>query len=336
VPERERRSTSADVARVAGVARSTVSYVLNNHPHQKISEATRRRVLAAAEQLGYRPSAAARALRRGRTDLVLCLMPDFPVGHTLGSFLPTLSTAFARHGFTFVIHPTTPHEQPLRDVWQAIAPVAIVSLDAFGPDDLADVRDLGIPVAEVVYQSVDDGLAGITLPNRQFGTVQAEHLIATGHTRIGFAYPADERLHRFAEPRLAGASEACRAAGLREPDVRTVALDADSAASAASAWTAAEHPVTAVCAYNDETAIGLLAAARSLGVAVPATLAVIGVDDIPTAVFADPPLTTVRADYADYADRLADLVVAATNGAPATVPAPPPAGTVGLVRRHSA
>ena len=334
MPERGRRSTSADVARVAGVARSTVSYVLNNHPHQKISEATRQRVFAAAEQLGYRPSAAARALRRGRTDLVLCLLPDFPVGHTLGSFLPTLSTAFARDGFTFVIHPTTPHEQPLREVWQAIAPAAIVSLDAFGPADLADVRDLGIPVAEVVYQSVDDGLAGITLPNRRFGAVQAEHLIATGHTRMGFAYPADERLRRFAEPRLAGVREACGAAGLPEPDVRTVAMDPDSAALAVSAWTAAEPPVTAVCAYNDETAIGLLAAARALGVAVPAALAVIGVDDIPTAVFADPPLTTVRADFSDYADRLAALVVSATNGVPASVSAP--VESVELIRRHSA
>jgi DNA-binding LacI/PurR family transcriptional regulator len=311
-----------------------VSYVLNNHPHQKISEATRQRVLAAAEQLGYRPSAAARALRRGRTDLVLCLMPDFPVGHTLGAFLPTLSTAFARHGFTFVIHPTTPHEQPLREVWQAIAPVAIVSLDAFGAADLADVRELGIPVAEVVYQRVDDGLAGITLPNLRFGTVQAEHVIAAGHTRIGVAYPADERLHRFAEPRLAGVRAACRAAGLREPDVRTVAMDAGSAASAVSAWTGADPAVTAVCAYNDEIAIGLLAAARSLGVAVPATLAVIGVDDIPTAVFADPPLTTVRTDFCEHANRLAALVVAAANGDEASVPAP--ADTVELIRRRSA
>jgi DNA-binding LacI/PurR family transcriptional regulator len=334
VSERGRHSTSADVARVAGVARSTVSYVLNNHPHQKISEATRQRVLAAAEQLGYRPSAAARALRRGRTDLVLCLLPDFPVGHALGSFLPMLSTAFARHGFTFVIHPTTPHEQPLREVWQAIAPVAIVSLDAFGPAGLADVRDLGIPVAEVVYQPVDAGLAGITLPDQQFGQVQAEHLMATGHTRIGFAYPADERLRRFAEPRLAGVREACRAAGLREPDVRTVAMDAGSVASATLAWIRAEPPVTAICAYNDETAIALLAAARSLGVEVPNTLAVIGVDDIPTAVFADPPLTTVRADFTDYADCLAALVVAATNGVQA--PVSMLSGAVELVRRHSA
>ena len=334
MPEYGRRSTSADVARVAGVARSTVSYVLNNHPHQKISEATRQRVLAAAEQLGYRPSAAARALRRGRTDLVLCLMPDFPVGHTLGAFLPTLSTAFARDGFTFVIHPTTPHEQPLRDVWQAVAPAAIVSLDAFEPADLADVRELGIPVAEVVYQPVDDGLAGIILPNRGFGTAQAQHLIASGHTRLGFAYPADERLHRFAEPRLAGVRAACHAAGLGEPDVRTVAMAAGSAASAVAGWTGAQPPVTAVCAYNDEIAIGLLAAARSLGVAVPATLAVIGVDDIPTAVFADPPLTTVRADYCGYANRLAALVVAATKGVPAPVSAP--AEAIELIRRHSA
>ena len=66
-----RRPTSADVARLAAVSRATVSYVLNDTPHQSIPEATRRRVLDAAAELGYTPSAAARALRSGRSDIVL-------------------------------------------------------------------------------------------------------------------------------------------------------------------------------------------------------------------------------------------------------------------------
>src|SRR5262245_43354550 len=75
-----RRVTSADVARSAQVSRATVSYVLNNTPHQKIPEATRVRVLEAANRLGYLPSAAARALASGRTNVVLCLLPDIPTG----------------------------------------------------------------------------------------------------------------------------------------------------------------------------------------------------------------------------------------------------------------
>src|SRR3954454_5418345 len=100
-----RRVTSADVARVAGVSRATVSYVLNDTPHQTISAGTRNRVLAAAARLGYAPSAAARTLRTGRSDLVLCLLPDWPIGQEVCSLLGNLPTALARSGLSFVAHP---------------------------------------------------------------------------------------------------------------------------------------------------------------------------------------------------------------------------------------
>src|SRR5215218_9071233 len=96
-----RRVTSADVARMAGVSRATVSYVLNDTPHQTISAHTRDRVLHAAAVLGYAPSAAARTLRTGRSDVVLCLLPDWPIGPEVGSMLGNLSTALARSGLTF-------------------------------------------------------------------------------------------------------------------------------------------------------------------------------------------------------------------------------------------
>src|SRR4051794_28173 len=70
-----KRATAADVARAAGVSRTTVSYVLNDTPHQQIPEATRHRVLEAAERLSYSPSAAARALVRGRSDVILFVFP---------------------------------------------------------------------------------------------------------------------------------------------------------------------------------------------------------------------------------------------------------------------
>src|SRR6185312_9765886 len=87
-----RRVTSADVARLAGVSRATVSYVLNETPGQTISISTRGRVLDAAARLGYAPSAAARTLRTGRSDVVLCLLPDWPIGPEVGSMLGNLST----------------------------------------------------------------------------------------------------------------------------------------------------------------------------------------------------------------------------------------------------
>src|SRR6185312_14686232 len=97
-----RRVTSADVAREAGLSRATVSYVLNDTPHQKIPDETRQRVLATAARLGYAPSAAARALRSGRSELVLCLLPDWPMGPQVGEMLEHLSSSLAQYGLTFV------------------------------------------------------------------------------------------------------------------------------------------------------------------------------------------------------------------------------------------
>lgn len=104
--------TSADVAREAGVSRATVSYVPNGVSHQKIPEATFQRVWDAAARLGYAPSAAARALRTGRSEFVLGLLPDWPIEHVLGRLIQQLTNAFAEHGLTFVVHSSANPARP--------------------------------------------------------------------------------------------------------------------------------------------------------------------------------------------------------------------------------
>src|SRR3954453_20340343 len=97
---RPRRPTAADVARHAGFSRATVSYVLNNTPHHAIPERTRHRVLAAASEPAYTPSPAARALANGRSDVVLLLLPDWPIEPAVGLLLEGLSAALAERGLT--------------------------------------------------------------------------------------------------------------------------------------------------------------------------------------------------------------------------------------------
>src|SRR3954447_15341675 len=139
-----RRPTSADVAREAGLSRATVSYVLNDTPHQTIPEGTRRRVLEAAARLGYAPSAAARALRTGRSDVVLCLLPDWPIGTEVGSMLGNLSTALARQGLTFVVAPGNREDRPISDLWKAITPAAVIVFTDFSDDEMAAMRSAGV------------------------------------------------------------------------------------------------------------------------------------------------------------------------------------------------
>jgi DNA-binding LacI/PurR family transcriptional regulator len=326
-----RRVTSADVARMAGVSRATVSYVLNDTPHQTISAHTRDRVLHAAASLGYAPSAAARALRTGRSDVVLCLLPDWPIGQEVGALLTNLSGALARYGLTFVAHPGSREDRPIAELWKALTPAAVLAFTDFSDDEIDAMRAAGVALVVALLGRSPQRRRELDVPQQRVGRLQAAHLIETGHARIGYAYPDDERVRIFADPRLDGARAACTGAGLPAPVVGSVPLDADAAAAAVTRWRAAG--VTGVCAYNDEVALAVLAGLRRTGLAAPADLAVVGVDDLPAARLADPPLTTVTTDQAAVAAHLAATVVAAVHGRPA--PGDPLADVVKLVRRAS-
>ncbi|QYN39159.1 LacI family transcriptional regulator [Pseudonocardia sp. DSM 110487] len=315
---RRRRITSADVAHEAGVSRATVSYVLNDTPHQTIPEATRLRVLGAAARLGYTPSAAATALRRGRSDVVLGLLPDWPVGYAVGRVLQEVTTAFARHQLTFVVHPDSRSTRPLTEIWKTITPVAVLAFDVISAEDAAAMRAAGVEVVVALHASTDQQAAErqsgeLLQPENPVGALQARHL-AGSHRRLGFAYPDDHRVAVFADPRLQGVREVCAELGLPEPDVRTVPLRPDGAAAAVGSWLAAEPPVTGICAFNDELAMAVLAGARRLGLHVPDDIAVVGVDDVPAAAVADPPLTTVVQDFTAIAEHHVGSVVAALAG----------------------
>ncbi|PRY33394.1 LacI family DNA-binding transcriptional regulator [Pseudosporangium ferrugineum] len=305
-----RRVTSADVARIAGVSRATVSYVLNNTPHQTISAGTRARVLDAAAGLGYAPSAAARTLRTGRSDVVLCLLPDWPIGQEVGALLGNLSAELDRAGLTLLAHPGTRAGRPVTQLWRGITPAAVLAFSGFSGTEARAMRAAGVALVEAPL-----GRPGPETPEgaqHRVGALQADHLAASGHTRIGYAYPDDDRVRVFAEPRLDGVRARCAALHLPPPLVRTVPLEPDPAAEAVRTWHGSG--VTAVCAYNDEVALAVLAGLRPAGLTAPADLAVIGVDDLPAGRLADPALTTVTTDQATVAAHLVTAVLAAVHG----------------------
>ncbi|MEU2289161.1 LacI family DNA-binding transcriptional regulator [Streptomyces sp. NPDC013178] len=325
--------TSADVAREAGVSRATVSYVLNDTPHQKIPEATRQRVWEAAARLGYAPSAAARALRMGRSDIVLGLLPDWPIEHVLGRLIQQLTNAFAEHGLTFVVHSSARPARPLRELWKSMTPAAVLALQEFAEPEARAMRAAGIEVVMAMHGSIP-GEAGPPLVSEQpIGAAQARHLAAS-HRRLGYAYPDLPGLDVLAQPRLDGVRKVCAELGLPDPDVRTVPLEARGAAEVVEAWLADESPVTGVCAFNDDVALAVLAGLSHLGLRAPRDLAVIGVDDIPNASLAQPPLTTVFRDTNTIARNMARRVVDTLDGK--QIPAEPLRDELGIRIRESA
>lgn len=311
---RPRRPTGADVARRVGLSRATVSYVLNDTPHQIIPEQTRQRVLAAAAELGYTPSAAGRALRSGHSDVVLLLLPDWPIGPSVGVLLESVSSALAGQGLTFVAHPRSTG-RPVSDVWKAITPAAVITFEQLDEVESRKLEAAGVDLTVALFGS-RRGSRALDIPEQRTGRLQVEHLAAAGHRQLGYAWPDDPRVLTFAQPRLEGVRQACADLGLGAPQVVTVPFTLEGVDRAVRTWRDAQPQVTAVCAYNDEVALALLAGARRAGVAVPGDLAVIGVDDIPASAVALPTLTTVRADISAIAGYIADTIKRKLDGRP--------------------
>ncbi|MFI7633425.1 LacI family DNA-binding transcriptional regulator [Nonomuraea sp. NPDC049400] len=300
-----KRTTIADVARTAGVSGATVSFVLNDTPGQSIPEETRQRVLEAVRQLGYRPRGSARALASGRSDVVLLSIPHLSIGPGITRFVEQFATSLAHAGLTLVTHLAGAPGRSLPDVCAAIDASVVASLDPLDDETAQALRGAG---ADIVFTTE---LAAHSIMRRT-GRRQAEHLIALGHRRLGYALPQHALLRKIADERLHGAADACAQAGLEPPLALETKLDTAATARAARRWR--REAVTAVCAYNDEIAIALLAGMRQARLTAPGDLAVIGADDIPLAQVADPPLSTIAFDLEKVGRSLADAVVASLSG----------------------
>jgi DNA-binding LacI/PurR family transcriptional regulator len=328
-----RAVTATDVAREAGVSQATVSYVINDKQGHRIAPETRQRVLQAVERLGYTPSAAARALRLGSSGIVLLVLPDVPQSPALGEVVEDLTDELAAFGLELVTRRLRPRSQKVAP-WRELRPAAVLCMvAALSPQDEAEIRAAGIPIVGALLSETSE-VDTLGVDQVLEGRLQVEHLAATGHTVIGYAAPDDGRLSVFLRLRLEGARLACLELGLDEPVVMPVRLDAHAAARAITEWRSRKEPVTGVCAYNDEVAFAVLAGMRQLGLAAPRDLAVIGVDNMPLAPLASPPLTTIDQSIGPMSHHIALRVVSAVRGEPP--PPRPHLGAITLVIRESA
>lgn len=300
--------TSADVAREAGVSRATVSYLLNNTPGQVISEATRRRVLDAAARLGYAPNHNARALRLGRSDIVLFPLGDAALSHVFAHAINACSAALNRQGFTLVSDATAyPSPEEAAGAWLRLGPAAFVDL-VLPADHAAVVRMLGAGIARVSADiDVPDHLSAMDIISVEARKVQLSHVIERGASHIVYAVPpvfAESSKNALLSPALdAVAAEA--GVWLR---FETVEPTAESVRAAAERWAGG---CDAVCGYSDDLALPILTALVDLGIDVPGAMLVSGVDDIPAASAVSPTLSSVTWSVDELGEALAGRVAAA-------------------------
>jgi len=306
------------VARLAGVSHQTVSRVLNGHP--SIRDVTKSRVLAAMDQLQFRPSRAARMLSMRRSQTIGILAAAVGSHYGPASSVSAVEDAARDRGY-YAIEELLSQEvegivivAPRTSVLSRLAalPVSVPIVAAQG-----EPRDAGgIPVATV------DQEAGVRLV--------LDHLISQGHQRI--LHVAGPRDWNDAQSRLRAFKAGLRAAGLPWSPPLFGDWTADSGyaigralvqeGAAGADGRKPSLPFTAVFSSNDQMALGVIHAFREAGLDVPRDVSIVGFDDIPESAHFWPPLTTVRQDFGDLGMRCVTTLLDLIHGTGLHGPAP--------------
>ena len=248
---------------------------------------TRQRVLQAAADLGYRPNLAAQTLAAGRSGFVMLVIADVRLGELTIAMSSFLTSELARHGLTLVVHFDAPGSRPLLDVVADLRPRAVISMFEPTIELVTDLKDVGVTSYSVFSRTGTLGALHLLT-----GEMQVAHLVSQGHKVIGFAEPAEPGYEGLSSQRFLGVADACARRGLPKPCA--VRFDIQATVASEGVQQLMDAGATAVCAYNDDVALVVLAGIRGAGLECPADLAVIGVDNIVAGYSSEPSLSTVE------------------------------------------
>lgn len=317
----EKSVTIRDVARKAGVSTATVSYVLNDS--RPVREETRRRVLEAAEALGYRPSVIARGLQARESRMIgYSWRPAQPdqFEPILEKFIQITAQAAERRGYHVLTFPC-PDVRTEVNVYREMVRSGRVDGFILPNTNLNDPRirylmEADFPFVAFGRANPDWDFAWVDVDGADGIRQAVKHLVALGHRRIAcLAWPEDSLTGQY---RLEGYRSAMADAGQSvHPDwvIRTENFH-DHAYRHTQTWLAmpADTRPTAVVALTDLMAIGVMNAAADAGLEVGRDLAVVGFDNAPIANFLRPPLTSLRQPIAQVGQLAVDMLIDLVHG----------------------
>ena len=287
------------VAELAGVSIATVSRCINEP--DKVARKTRLKVDEAIHRTGYSPNTLARRFRRGRSNLVVVVLPS--VGTPFfADVLCGIHAAAEATGYSILIDDTQGDTITADEITsmvvskQADGIILLASLSPFGAEIVSADSQRALPVV-IGCEPLSPELTrfpAVHVDNEAAAMDVTKHLIDCGHRAIGMICGPEQSL--LTKDRELGYRSAMRAAGLDIQDGWVIAVDLTIAGARDATRRLLEHatPPSAIFCANDEMAIGCMHEIKASGRAVPDDVSVVGFDDIPYAEVSDPPLTTVR------------------------------------------
>lgn len=311
--------TLADVAAAANVSKAAASFAFNQP--DRLSEETLRRVLRAAEELGYVRDPMARMLRQGRMNSIGVLLPqDIPTvmaNPYYSQFLVGIGAVCQREGLTLLLVPPL-RGSTLKAIPHAAADGFIVCGLESDRGEVTTLNQRGVPMVLVDGEPVS-GVSSVEVDDRAGAAAVCEYVLTRGHRRLGivaFEPGAHDEGPRYRGPlarRLEGIGDALAAAGLSmdSPEVDLIEVPCNRSGGHQAfhrLWSSQPRP-TAIIALSDILAMGVMDAAREAGVRIPEDVSVSGYDDQPEASWTTPGLTTVRQAVETKGRLAAELLV---------------------------
>jgi DNA-binding LacI/PurR family transcriptional regulator len=286
-----RRPTIKDVAKAAGVTYPTVSRVLSNKPY--VATETKKRVLTAISELGYRPSAAARSMVTQRTHLIAMLVPHL-TDPNFGILFSGAEREARQHGYSVLVADF----DSASDNGGILAEHRVDGVLVLEPQNFHGQYLTELPIVELDDAPID---------HRDGGRLVAKHLSELKHQKVIFVGGPNSAPHASG-----------RYAGLLEyyPNAPWLAGDWTAESGYGLLEAALENKPSAIFAANDYVALGLVHALRNKGLGVPQDISLVGFDDIPLAKHFTPALTTVQQPLEIQGSRAAALLIAKLRGQP--------------------
>lgn len=307
-------ATLKDVAERAGVSTATASRVLNRKQTRvPVSTETAQRVVSAAASLGYYPNPAAQSLRTRETHTVGVIVMDITDPYFAG-LLDSVEKSLNRSDYHFLLSSAQNSLQEEEFYVSVLRRSRVDGLlilggtQRFTEGEIEQLVASRVPIVVVGRAAPSPIIGSVSIDNVGSGRAATMHLLENGRRRI--LHVTTEQWRADAEERRQGYEEALAAAGLGAAAwVEKGSITEESGYRLMSHVLAAGRPPDGLFAYNDRLAVGAMRAAREHGLHVPGDLAVVGFDDIPLAMYVEPPLTTIRQPLAEMGRLGAEMLL---------------------------
>lgn len=306
--------TLKDIAERVGYSITTTSRALAGY--DDVAPLTRQLILRTAEEMGYRPNATARRLRKQRTDTIGFIIPTHGPRFSdpfFSELLAGIGNEAAQHDLDLLVSTRAPDAEEIaayeRMVTERRVDGLLVVRTRRQDPRIRYLLERRFPFVAFGRSDLEADFPYLDVDGRQGILELTRHLVSLGHRRIGYISAPLNLM--FAHHRLTGFREALQEAGLPfdERLVMIGELTEHSGYEIGRALLEQSPPPTAVIACNDLMALGVISAAQTLGMRVGEDVAVAGFDDIPLAEHAQPPLTTVRQPIYEIGRRICRMLV---------------------------